>query len=296
MNDKRLLVLEHVPYLRRHARLLCGSQAIGDEYVRVCLELLTEEPERLEGDDLRVQLFKAFHVIWRSVNETLTKAAPVASIDLGERVEAGLSALPGLERHAILLAVVERFTHDQAAEVLGLEADQLRELVTRGRQSLQAQVSANVLVIEDEPVIAEDLARIVEEMGHHVVGTASREDRAVDLARQLKPGLVLADIKLAEEGDGVVAAQTILHNLDVPIVFVTGYPERLLTGHGLEPAFVVSKPFLTETLKVTVAQSLATYASPASASAHRDGLLAKLREITGKNLVGGPPDHWQMAG
>ena len=152
------------------------------------------------------------------------------------------------------------------------------------------QVSTDVLVIEDERIIAEDLSSIVEGMGHRVVGLASHEERAVDLARKLKPGLVLTDIKLSDEGDGIVAARDILQSYDVPIVFVTGYPERLLTGRGLEPAFVVSKPFRPEILKITIGQALATYAAPETAAKHREALLSQLREITGRNLAGGTHD------
>lgn len=284
MTGREAALLEQVPYLRRHARLLSGSQAVGDEYVRVCLEMVIAEPTWLDGADLRVQLFKAFNAVWTSVNKALTDPEAGSSVDLAQRVEEGLRSLPAIERQALLLVSVEGFTREEAAAILDIDLDALKDHLARGRGMLQAQVSVPVLIIEDEQIIAADIARIVEEMGHHVVGTAARQERSVELAEQLKPGLVLADIKLDGNGDGIAAAQAILEDYQVPIVFVTGYPERLLTGQGLEPAFVVSKPFVAEALKVTIANALATYAAPLAASKHKELLLSKLREITGKGF------------
>ena len=63
-------VLRHVPHLRRHARLLSGSKDVGDEYVRIALELVVAEPERLQGGDQRILLFRAFHAVWSALNES----------------------------------------------------------------------------------------------------------------------------------------------------------------------------------------------------------------------------------
>jgi CheY-like chemotaxis protein len=277
-------ILEHIPYLRRHARLLTGSQPLGDEFVRLCLELVVAEPEWLEGEDLRVQLFRAFHAAWTKVHETIASDSSLAAVELTERVKQGLATLPGTERRTIALIVVEDFTYEQTAAILGMTVDQVRRSVAKARGDLLSKVSIPVLIIEDEQIVASDIARIVEDMGHRIAGMAGSQKESVALADQLKPGLVLADIRLEDGGDGIVAAQTILETYSVPIVFVTGYPERLLTGSGLEPAFVVAKPFDGEALKVTIAHALATYASPDDADRHRGELLAKLKEITGQSL------------
>ena len=277
-------IIAHVPYLRRHARLLTGSQQLGDEFVRLCLELVVAEPEWLEGEDLRVQLFRAFHAAWAKVHETIAEANTFGAVELAERVKQGLAGLPGTERRTLALIVVEGFTYEQTAWILGMTLDEVRRSVAKARSDLLSKVSVSVLIIEDEQIVASDIARIVEEMGHRVAGMASNQQQAVALAEQLKPGLVLADIRLEGDGDGITAAQGILESFSVPIVFVTGYPERLLTGGGLEPAFVVAKPFDSEALKVTIAHALATYAS-AEAPRHRAELLGKLREITGNNLA-----------
>jgi CheY-like chemotaxis protein len=187
---------------------------------------------------------------------------------------------------------VEKFTHAEIARILGLDEAEVGDLLARARQDLHQQVSVPVLIIEDETLIAMELDRIMRSMGHTVVGVAGREATALEQAEQSSPGLVLCDIKLLDEDNGIAAAQRILQRFDVPVVFVTAFSEMLLTGGRLEPAFVVAKPFEEETLKVTVAQALSTYASPGTARDHKTGLLAKLAEITSRGLS---PTAWERA-
>lgn len=284
MSEPSQAILQHVPSLRRHARLLTGSHDIGDEYVRICLELVLEEPGRLAGDDLRVALFRAFHAAWDAVAKSIEVSTAHASTQLEARLEQGLARLAPLERRALLLVVAEGFTYEEVARILDIDPARVRGLIDEARHALYEDVSVAVLIIEDQSLIAMDVSRIVEEMGHHVVGVVAREQSAVDEAQEQRPGLVLADVRLLDDESGIAAAQRILERFDVPVVFVTGYPERLLTGGRLEPAFVVAKPFDDETLKVTISHALATYASPEEAGAHREALLAKLAQITGTAL------------
>lgn len=133
-------------------------------------------------------------------------------------------------------------------------------------------------------MIAMELKTLVESMGLSVVKIVAQQDQAIAAADDVKPGLVLSDIQLQNDGSGIEATRNILQRYDVPIVFVTGFPERLLTGEGLEPAFVVAKPFNDQGLKVTIAQALATYAAPGEAAEHRARLLEKLRQISAREL------------
>jgi CheY-like chemotaxis protein/DNA-directed RNA polymerase specialized sigma24 family protein len=295
MSDVGQAILQHVPYLRRHARLLTGSQEVGDEYVRICLEMVIAEPHHLAGGDLRVRLFRAFHAVWRVVETTISEASPLDAVELSERVEQGLTALPALERRVLLLAVVERFTDPEVAHILDLDEAEIPELLAKARRDLHAQVSVPVLIIEDETLIAMELSRIMEDMGHTIAGIASREATALEQAEKTSPGLVLCDIKLLDEDSGISAAQRILQRFEVPVVFVTAFSELLLTGGRLEPAFVVSKPFDEDTLKVAVAHALSTYASPESARIHKEGLLAKLTEITAQTPRLSDWERWPRA-
>lgn len=246
-------IVPHLPYLRRYARALTGAQARGDSYVRGCLEAVMAEPERLDvSGNLRVALFKLFHDLWSIVDS----AVPQPRLGDGDPVGVGLQALPSRERQALLLTALEGFTTAEAATILGIDEATVVELVKQARSDIMRQQATRVLIIEDDPLIAMDIAQIVREMGHTVCGTAARKDEALDVARRTQPGLVLADIQLKDGDTGVETVQELLKSVSVPVVFVTGYPEKLLTGERIEPTFLVTKPFDPETLKTAIGQAL----------------------------------------
>ena len=124
------------------------------------------------------------------------------------------------------------------------------------QRSIERQLASRVLIIEDESIIALDLENLVVDLGHEVVGIAATRDEAVAKARSQKPGLILADINLGEGGSGVDAIEEILRGFDIPVIFVTAYPERLLTGERPEPTYLITKPFLQETVQATIGQAL----------------------------------------
>jgi CheY-like chemotaxis protein len=113
-----------------------------------------------------------------------------------------------------------------------------------------------VLIIEDEPLIAIDIQMLVEELGHRVVTIARTHGEAVTAAEEMKPGLILADIQLADGSSGLEAVNQILSNFSVPVIFITAYPERFLTGTPPEPAFLITKPFGVDSLKAVISQAL----------------------------------------
>ena len=248
-------IVRLLPYLRRYARALTGSQATGDQYVRLCLEAILAEPGRIKNaDDLRVELFTVFHDAWDIVDSALPGPDGAEVEQTGLRQQ--LAALPSLERQVLLLVALERFSTVETSRILDIEESEVVERLAEAREELRRQAATRVLIIEDEPVIAMDIAGIVESLGHHVVGVAARQAEAVELARQHQPGLVLADVQLQDGDSGIVTVQEILRSMDAPVIFVTGFPERLLTGDRVEPAFIVTKPFDPETLKVAIGQAL----------------------------------------
>lgn len=250
-------IVRELPYLRRYARALTGSQERGDRYVRVCLEALLAEPERLDADEnLRTGLFRIFHDVWRTVDSVAAEDGTQPGADPLARVERGLASLPSRERQLLLLVSLEGFSLAEAARILGIEEAQARRDLEAARADIMQQAATRVLIIEDEPLIAMDIAQIVLDLGHTVCGTAARKEEAIALAREQRPGLVLADIQLQEGDSGIETVREILLSIDVPVVFVTGFPERLLTGESLEPTFLVTKPFDADTLKTIIAQAL----------------------------------------
>jgi len=250
-------IARQLPFLRRYARALTGSQERGDRYVHICLETLLEEPERISPDrDVRLQLFALFHDIWAVVQSVAPEENSEGERPRADRLQESLAALPAIERQVLLLVSLEGFSYEETGLILGLEREEARRLLHTAQDEMQRQTAASVLVIEDEHLIAMDLARIIEEMGHNLCGTASRQKEAIELAEQTRPNLVLADIQLKDGDSGIQAVREILRRIDAPVIFVTGFPERLLTGEALEPAFVITKPFNPQTLKTAIAQAL----------------------------------------
>lgn len=248
-------IAEHLPYLRRYARALAGTQQSGDAYVRACLEAIVADTSVL-GDDAspRVALYRLFHRLWDTTNlDTRSSGAgPVAA----DNVEKRLKELTPAHRQALLLTAMEGFSPADTAKILGVPAEQVKTMTGQAVREISSQPSINVLIIEDEPIISLDLQSIVREMGHKVIATATTRDEAVREARRTGPGLVLADIKLADGSSGIDAVRQILSEVEVPIVFITAYPERLLTGERPEPTFLVTKPFVPETVRVAISQAL----------------------------------------
>jgi DNA-directed RNA polymerase specialized sigma24 family protein/CheY-like chemotaxis protein len=249
-------IVQHLPYLRRYARALTGSQTVGDNYIRGCLETLLQEPTFMAaGPSVPVQLFKLFHRFARTVEVSTDEIAKLAD-PVERRVGERLVALAPIDRQALLLVHQEGFSPAEAGEILGVSVDEVGKRIDDAWASLKRQPTTEVLIIEDEPVIALDVEESVKSLGHHVTGIANRASQAIAMAKAAPPGLVLADIQLKDGSTGITAVREILKSIEVPVVFVTAFPERLLTGEALEPAFVVTKPFDGTTLKVAISQAL----------------------------------------
>ena len=261
MPDVSDKIVENLRFLRRYARALLGSQHTGDTYVRICLEALLQEPDRIAvTDDVRLKLFHLFHDVWSRAGVHDKEEGEGQPHDLS--VEARLQALPVSERQILLLTTLEGFSVQDAAHILGLSHEQGSDLLGSAWSTVNEQMATSILVIEDEPVIALDIVGLVRDMGHSVVGIAASQVEAVRLAQKSQPGLVLADIDLGPGGSGLTAVKEILDSMKVPVIFVTAYPERLLTGERPEPTYLVTKPFEPDTLKVTISQALSFFGQP----------------------------------
>lgn len=248
-------IAEHLPYLRRYARALCGTQSSGDAYVRACLEAIVADTSVLpDSITPRVGLYRLFHAIW---NSTDVESRPLAGEEGSKsQVAQRLEKLTPIYRQALLLTAMEGFNVSDTARILQRPEAEIPQMVSKAVAEISVQPSTKVLIIEDEPIISLDLQSIVREMGHTVAAIATTRDEAVRAARRAQPGLVLADIKLADGSSGIDAVKQILSEVTVPTVFITAYPERLLTGERPEPTFLVTKPFVPETVRVAVSQAL----------------------------------------
>ena len=242
----------HLPYVRRYARALTGDQATGDNYVRVALEALAAGERQLEAHMTpRVALYHVFHAIWCSTGAQLENDA-----DSGDDTSRRLMRIAPRSRQAFLLTALEGFTPSEAAQILGAELEEVEGLIAEAQAEIDAELATDVLIIEDEPVIAADIEALVRELGHSISSVAATRDEAVDAVSRQRPGLVLADIQLADGSSGIDAVKDILKRFDVPVIFITAFPERLLTGERPEPTFLITKPFQPETVKAAIGQAL----------------------------------------
>ncbi len=227
-----------LPYARRYARALTGSQSAGDRLVADTLRDLLAGGSEVE--DLRLAFY-----------EQVTRRFNAA-----QRAQAPQDRLSGAERQLLLLTSLEEMRVEDAAPIVSMTSQQAQQQLTAARERLRDAAATDVLIIEDEPIIAMDIEELVQGCGHRVVGVAATESEAVAMASRTRPGLILADINLGAGGDGASAVARIMQDHRVPVIFVTAYPERLLTGESVEPAFVITKPFEPMTLAVATYQAV----------------------------------------
>lgn len=247
----------HLPYLRRYARILTGSQVSGDAYVRACLEAVLSDPDGFDRDESpKIALYQMFHATWDS------SGGPEFSSALEERI----SRITPVHRQVLLLTSVEGFSTADAAKIMRISPQDAEAALLEAQKELESDLATSVLIIEDEPIIALDLATVVEGLGHQVCDTARTRTEAVEKANRHNPGLVLADIQLADNSSGIDAVRDILAGHNMPVIFITAYPERLLTGERPEPTYLITKPFMPETVAATISQALFFAAEPAKAS------------------------------
>jgi len=249
-------VATHLPYLRRFARAVTGSQKSGDAYVVSTLEAILADPSIFsEVLPPRVALYRTFLTILGSIkwNNERPRDALVPGLEAAHR---NLEVLTPRARQAFLLVSVEEFSPQDAALVMDVDGAELQRLVDQAGREIARQIATDVVIIEDEPLIALDLERLVTGLGHRVVKIARTERQAVEAVKRARPGLILADIQLADGSSGLNAVNELLKTFEVPVIFITAFPERFLTGERPEPAFLIPKPFQPTSVSAVVSQAL----------------------------------------
>ncbi|UXU75742.1 MULTISPECIES: response regulator [unclassified Paracoccus (in: a-proteobacteria)] len=247
-------ISRELPYLRRYARALTGSQTAGDNYAAATLEAILADRSLMQGEDTRIALFRTFHAIWQSSGQPVEMEAQTPR---EARAQAHLRGLTPNSREALLLRTIEELRYDQIALIMQCPQSEAEELVQIALNEMSQALSGKVMVIEDETIIAMDLKGIVQAMGHSVTGIARTHSAAVELAHQKRPDLILADIQLADGSSGIDAVNELLRDMgDIPVIFITAFPERLLTGDRPEPAFLISKPYSEEQVRSAVSQAM----------------------------------------
>lgn len=247
-------IAPHLPLLRRYARALTGTQESGDAFVAAALEAIVARPDEFPRNlDARAGLYRVFHRIWESGNvevegDETTRGA--------KKAQERLRALSPLTRQALLLTTLESFTVQETGEILGRSSEEVGALIDEALEELDRQTKARILIIEDEAVIAMDLSDLVTGAGHDVCAVEATASAAVAAAKRERPDLVLADIQLADGSSGIDAVKEILASFEVPVIFITAFPDRLLTGERPEPTFLITKPYSPDMVRAAVSQAL----------------------------------------
>jgi CheY-like chemotaxis protein len=250
-------ISSHIPHLRRFARALTGTQSGGDAYVLATLEAIVADPSSFKSadDDIRTELYHVFLDVWGSlpVNNHVDEIG-----FSGDEVGAhrNLDAITLRPRIAFLLSALEGFDTPAVATTLDCSLEEAAALIDTAGKEIANQIRTDVVIIEDEPFIALDLQTLVEEQGHRVINVARTHREAVEAVTRERPGLILADIQLADGSSGLEAVNEILGSFSVPVIFITAFPERFLTGTPPEPAFLITKPFSVDSLKAVISQAL----------------------------------------
>lgn len=249
-------VAAHLPFLRRYARALTGSQSTGDAFVQATLEAALEDEalaDSLRGG--RVPLYAAFNKVWSSAYmEVADAGAGNGSPEANAHDQ--LKRITPVNRQALLLTTVEDFSPEDAGTIMGVGEDDVNSLVSEAVAEIQRENTTSVLIIEDEPLISMQLEDLVKSLGHEICGTAATRTQAQEVVADKTPGLVLADIQLADGSSGLDAVDDILEISSVPVIFITAYPERLLTGDRPEPTYLITKPFQEDTVRAAISQAL----------------------------------------
>ena len=243
-----------LPELRRYARALTGCHAIGDRWIASCLEALLGDRESIRPDgDVKFEMFRLLH---KEARRFVYDAHRVFGGEPPDRLEREILSLPLLERQVLLLATLEGFALEQVAQLTELSREEAASRLAGARQRLGAAVSGRVLIIEDEPIVAMDLVNVVRSAGHVLAGVAPTNRRALELARDRTPDLILADVRLRAGDSGIATIKQILQTGSLPVIFVTGYPERVLTKEGIEPSLLIAKPFDPKVLGLAINQAV----------------------------------------
>jgi CheY-like chemotaxis protein/DNA-directed RNA polymerase specialized sigma24 family protein len=256
----------HIPYLRRFSRALTGTREGGDDYVLAMLEILVADQSKISASEkLKIAIYRLFLEIWRAaaIDAHAEHSGEQEKEHSGEQEKGNeiaarrnLDAISIWPRIAFLLNALEGFSLAEVGRILNVSEAVAGALVDVANSEIADQIATNVLIIEDEPLVALDLREIVEGLGHSVVGIARTHEEALAAITASRPGLILADIQLADGSSGIEAVNEILGSLSTPVIFVTAYPERFLNGEPPEPAFLIAKPFSVDGLKAVISQAL----------------------------------------
>ena len=251
-------VAANLPYLRRYARALTGSQQTGDAFVRATLEAaLADEDLKQSLSAGRVPLYHVFNKVWSSAYlEVADDGAGNASRSRRRRAGPAADDHPAQSPGAAA-DHARGFLDRRSGRDHGIGAADVEALVQEAVDEIDRESTTSVLIIEDEPLISMQLEDLVRSLGHEVCGTAATRTQAQRSRRRADPRSGAGRHPARRrQSSGLDAVDDILAIGSVPVIFITAYPERLLTGDRPEPTYLVTKPFQESTVRAAISQAL----------------------------------------
>lgn len=145
----------------------------------------------------------------------------------------------------------------------------------------------NVLVVEDESIVSKDIQYSLKKLGYNVVGAAASGDRAIELARSEKPDIVLMDIMLKGEMNGIETAEVMKTELGIPVIFLTAYADdsTLSKAKVTEPYGYIIKPFKEVDLHTTIEMALYKHDKNKEVEKERDLLYSIVENKDSKDFI-----------
>jgi CheY-like chemotaxis protein len=251
-------LMAHLPFLRRYARALAGSTEKGDMLVAQVVESTLSEPARygLDREPAAATRLPLYALLNRAADETEPEDPALPPGDAVHPIESALARLPEEQRRLYLLVRLEGLSVVQAAEVMGIPHEAARAALASSQDAMREQLVANILIVEDDAIIAYDLSETVLSMGHRVAGTAASMEEALETAARTQPTLALMDLRLAHGGSGIATAQALREKSSLPIIFVTAFAEEL-RRRGLDHLGpVIRKPFTRDQIERAITQAV----------------------------------------
>jgi CheY-like chemotaxis protein len=250
-------LIDCLPALRRYTRFVTGSRDFAEALCRAALGAMSDiHPQWPPGRDTRIQAYRAVSTLLNTPS-SWDLAGWHADKEPKREIEDRARRLTPWSRQAYILMTMEGFSFKEAAKILDLEPGELDSWLALAKHEIANQVATTVLIIEDEVFIARDLEKIVKGLGHSVVAKVRTRGAARAVISSQKPGIILADIQLADGSSGIDAVNDWLREQgSIPIIFITAYPDQLITGERPEPAFLIAKPFQVNEVQAAINQVL----------------------------------------
>ncbi len=247
--------IELLPSLRRFSRALTGNQNDGDELVIKTLEQLSRGRMTDSSESPRKILFQQLALLWNGPLGQLLQVRSHESESL-RSVDRNLAKLTPFIRQVFLLVAMEGFSVTEAGTILGKTVTEISAALQRAREEIAAQVKSKVFIIAEEQLLAAKLESLMNDLGHDVIAIERTRESAVTEVKQNHPGIILADVRLSDGSSGIDAVNDILADIEVPVVFITANPGRILTVPKPEPTYLITKPLKEDQVRAVVSQAL----------------------------------------